>query len=176
MNAALAQVDLALVKTFVDRGVDEAMAVVLAQGDAVLDNGLDGAGVKLSELARSIAVDTLKWLGGTSLDQSRVQTQQITNLGPTKIGELGAAGIFEEYVDGTRVRITSRSIARRRIALAILSHPVSGPRLKIRQPSARFKRRPRERTEAELEGLRRGNEQRAEAARQRREARTAARV
>jgi hypothetical protein len=120
------------------------LAAALAQAELTIQRGVDDAGVPLSGLARSIAVDTIKWLGAASLDQSRVQTQQIANLGPTKVLELGAAGVFEEYADGARIRITSRSIARRRVALAILSHPVNGPRLKIREPSARYKKRPRE--------------------------------
>ena len=135
----------------------------MAQAELIIERGVDDAGVPLGPLARSITVDTIKWLGAASLDQSRVQThQRIANLGPTKVLELGAAGVLEEYADGSRIRITSRSIARRRIALAILSHPANGPRLKIREPSARYQKRPRERTEAELRGLRQGNAQRHE--------------
>ena len=174
-STALAAVDRAAVDAFIDRGADEALAVALAQAELIIERGVDDAGVPLSPLARSIAVDTIKWLAAASLDQSRVQTQQIANLGPTKVGELGAAGVFEEYADGSRIRITSRSIARRRIALAILSHPANGPRPKIREPSARYQKRPRERTPQEREGLRIGNERRREEARQRR-AEKAARV
>jgi hypothetical protein len=144
------------------------MAAALAQAEAVLEHGVDGAGQSLSGLARSVAADTVLWLSTAPLDQSRKQAQFYGGVGPTKELQLENVGIFEAFADGVRVRVSSRSIARRRIALAILSHPAVGPRLKIRQPKARFQKRPRPRTPAELEGLRRGNEQRAEKAQLRR--------
>jgi hypothetical protein len=152
------------------------MAAALAQAQAILDHGVDSAGAPLSELVRSVAADTIHWLLTTSLDQSRKGAQFYGGVGPTKELELEAAGIFEAYAANSRICVTSRSIARYRLANAILSHPHGGSRLKIRQPKARFKAQRREPTERELEGLRRGNEQRAEEARQRREAREATRV
>jgi hypothetical protein len=59
--------------------------------------------------------------------------------------------------------VTVTSIYRRLIKLAIASHPVDGPSVKVREPAARFVRRPkapRARTEAELAGLRKGNARR----------------
>jgi hypothetical protein len=176
MAAALPQVDMALVKAFTDRGVDEALAVALALGEVIIDRNVDDAGVPLTRVARSIAVDTINWLGNAPLDLSRVETRHVSNVKATKELELEAAGIFEAYADGTRMRVTTRSIARRRIALAILSHPVDGPRPKIRQPSGRFQKTIRPRTAAELAGLARGNAKRAEEARRRREAKAAIRA
>jgi hypothetical protein len=152
------------------------LAAALNQAEAILQHDVDGAGVLLSKLARSFALDSISWLGAAPLDQSRVETRRAAGVGSTKELELEAAGVFEAYNDGARVGVSSRSIVRRRIALAILSHPVGGPQPKIRQPSARHQKRPRERTPAEIEGLRRGNAQRAEQAQKRREAKAAARV
>ena len=144
------------------------MVTALALAEAVLAHGVDDAGVALSPLARSIVTDTLKWLRDAPPDLSRKETQRAAGVGPTKELELEAAGVFEAYADGPRVRILSAAIARRRIALAILSHPAAGPKLKIRQPKARFQKRVRPRTEAELRGLQIGNAKRAEEAQQRR--------
>jgi hypothetical protein len=126
--------------------------------------------VLLSPLVRSVAIDTIRWLRNAPLDQPRKGAQREGGVGPTKELELEAAGIFEAFADGVRMRVTSRSIARRRIALAILSHPVDGPKSKVRQPKARFQKKIRPRTENELRALQRANDARREdAARKRRE-------
>jgi hypothetical protein len=162
MSAAMAQVDPALVKAFIDRGVDEALAVALAQAETILACGIDDAGVPLKGVGRSIAATTIDWLRDAPLDVSRVEAQRDGGVKATKELELEADGIFEAY--GVRMRVTTRSIARRRIALAILSHPVDGARPRIRQPIARYQKEVRPSTERELEGLRKGNQQRAAAA------------
>lgn len=149
------------------------MAAALAKAEAIFEHGVDGTGVPLTKITRSIALGSVSWLHTAPFDLPRKEGHREAGVGPTKGDQLEAAGVFEAYVAGSRVRITSRSIARYRLALAILSHPTDGPRLKIRQPSERYQKRARERTEAELEGLRRGNEQRAEQARRRREAHAA---
>ena len=139
MAVALAQVDMAQVDAFIERGVDEALAIALAQGDVIIGNGPDA--LPLSPLARSIANDSITWLRDAPLDLSRVETQRVAGVKSTKELELEAARIYEAYADGMRMRVTTRSIARRRIALAILSHPVDGPQSKIRQPKARFQKK-----------------------------------
>jgi hypothetical protein len=145
------------------------MAAALKQAEAILEHDVDGADVPLSGLVRSVAADTIHWLSTTSLDQSRKGAQFYGGVGPTKELELEAAGIFEAFAANSRICVTSRSIARYRIANAILSHDHDGSRLKIRQPKARFQKQIRPRTEAELRGLEIGNQRRAEHARRRRE-------
>jgi hypothetical protein len=132
------------------------MAAALELAEAVLEHGV--AGAPLSATVRSIALGTISWLHTAPLDQSRKGTCTEAGIGPTKEAELEAAGIFEAYAANSRIRVTSRSIARYRLANAILSRPVDGPPLKIRQPKARFQKRRREPTPAELAGLRKGNE------------------
>jgi hypothetical protein len=138
-----------------------AMAAALAQAEAILD-AVQGAGQDaippLSRLAQSITNDTINWLRNAPLDLPRKDGHRAAGVAPTKGGKLERDGVLEAYGAEGRIRITSRSIARRRIALAILSHPDDGPRVRIRQPVKRFEKSPRPRTAAELEGLRRGNE------------------
>ena len=96
--------------------------------------------------------------------------------GLTRQLAIEAAGEVQTYLDGGKRLVTADSIAIRMIALALSSHPADGPKLKVRQPPGRFQKRRREPTAAELEGLRKGNEQRAAGKRARLEARAAARV
>jgi hypothetical protein len=138
------------------------IVAALAQAEAILEHGVDGAGVPLSGLVRSVAADTIHWLNTTSLDQSRKGAQLYGGVGPTKELELEAAGIYEAFAANSRICVTSRSIGRYRIANAILSHPVDGPKLKIRQPKARFKKQRRESTPQELAALQRANDARKE--------------
>jgi hypothetical protein len=153
------------------------MAAALAQAEAIFEHGVDNAGASLSKTLQPIAVDNIRWLRNAPFDLPRAEGHREAGVAQTKGLGLEAAGVFEAYAVGSRIRITSRSIARYRLANAILSHPADGPPTKIRQPAARYQKRPRERTPQELEGLRKGNEGRAlEAARKRREARTAARA
>ena len=148
------------------------MAAALALAETILRDGVEGVeGVDtpLSKVPRSVAEDAVIWLGAAPPDLPRKDAHRAAGVGPTKGGELEAAGVLEAFNDGSRVKITTRSIARRRIALAILSHPHDGPRRKIREPRECFKKQPRARTPAELEGLRKGNAARR-AAKLRREA------
>jgi hypothetical protein len=102
------------------------LAAALAQAEAILVHGVDGADAPLTGLVRAVAADTIHWLSTTSLDQSRRGAQFYASVGPTKEGELEAAGIFEAFTANSRICITSRSIARYRIANAILSHADDG--------------------------------------------------
>ena len=145
----------------------------LALAETILQHGVDAVDTPPSSLLRSVAADSINWLGSVPPDLPRKEAYRAAVVGATKGGQLEADGVFEAFNDGTRVRITSRSIARRRLALVILSRPPDGrPRLKIREPRARFQKVPRPRTEAELEGLRKANAARAREAEQRREGKT----
>src|SRR5271166_3933022 len=140
---------------------DEAMLAAMRQADIIIDRGLDAE--PLSERANSLRAGWLAWYreqDGPSL--SRKQAQKAGGYGPTREIELEDSGILEAYVDGGVRRISTRSVARRGIALAILSHPLDGPPLKVRLPAKRYQPRRRERTAQELEGLRRSNAKRAE--------------
>jgi hypothetical protein len=159
------------------------LAAALARAEDILVHGVDAVDAPPSGLVHSVAADTIHWLSTTSLDQSRKGAQFYGGVGPTKELELEAAGIFEAYAANWRICVTSRSIARYRIANAILSHDHDGSRLKIRQPKARFKKQRRESTPQELAALKRANDARAEGKqrrlledKQRREAKVAARV
>ena len=77
---------------------------------------------------------------------------QTTQLGKEK------RGLLRTYTDGASVRITTQSLYEHLIELA------SVPIRKVRQPAARFQRKRRQPTEAELAGLRLGNERRKRAA------------
>jgi hypothetical protein len=102
------------------------------------------------------------------LSVSRQECMAIFGHGMTRQILIEKAGEVESYLDGANRRISTESVCRRLIALAIMSHPLDGPELKARQPVARYQKRRREPTRAELEGLRKGNEGRAlEAARKR---------
>lgn len=133
------------------------MAAALAQAETILRDGVEGVDTPLGKVPRSVAEDAIIWLGAAPPDLPRKDAYRAAGVGPTKGGELEAAGVLEAFNDGSRVKVTTRSIARRRIALAILSHPANAPRTKVRQPKGRFQKQPRARTPAEREGLRKGN-------------------
>jgi hypothetical protein len=84
------------------------------------------------------------------------------------------AGYLLSILDGVSRRITARSFYQHLIDLAISSHPLNAPaaRARSRQTKTSF-RRPFVPSAAQLEGLRRGNAQRAAAAEARRNARDA---
>ena len=76
------------------------------------------------------------------------------------------SGVLHRYLDGSAVRITAKSFYAHLIDLA------NAPSRQGRKPSGTsFQKKRRAPTERELEGLRKGNEQRAAEAQQRREAR-----
>jgi hypothetical protein len=151
------------------------LAAALAQAEAIIDRGIDA--VPAGKRARPVIRTHLDWLSKQeSPSSSRKGAQTVIDCGPTKEFWLEDAEILDTYNDGAHKRITNRSIARYLIALALLSHPIDAPPTKIRRPTMRFQKRPRPRTEAELRGLREGNERRHEEAQQRKEAKVAARV
>jgi hypothetical protein len=110
------------------------------------------------------------------LSVSRQECMLIFGHGMTRQILIEQAGELESYLDGANRRISTASVCRRLIALAILSHPLDGPERKARRPAGRYQKHRREPTPQELAGLQRGNAQRAEDARKRREAKVAARV
>ena len=175
MAVAMAQVDPALIAAFIERGVGEAMAVALAQAGAILEHGVDRAGAPLSRILRSIGGDNIRWLDNAPFDLPRPEGHREAGVHTTKGLQLEGLDVLEAYAVSSRIRITSRSIARYRLANAILSHPVDGPRPRIRQPSARFQKKIRPRTPQELAALARANAKRAED-KKRREAKAAVRV
>jgi hypothetical protein len=81
-------------------------------------------------------------------------------------------GAILSILDGSARRIMVRSLYQHLIDLAIASYPVDGPaaRARSRQSKTRFRRKPFAPNAAQLEGLRRGNAQRAAEAKKRREA------
>jgi hypothetical protein len=94
----------------------------------------------------------------------RQVSQEMQHIGPSRQIELENAGELRSYLDGSRRLVTTASIYARLIRRAIESHPLEGPPAKVRQPSTRYRRQRRQPTEAELAGLRLGNERRKRAA------------
>jgi hypothetical protein len=149
--------------------------VVTAYATAALIFAAGGLGAApVSPRAEPLIDYAIKWflekqrLGILSV--SRAECMLIFGHGMTRQILIEKAGEVESFLDGANRRISTASICRRLIALAILSHPVDGPELKARQPAKRYAKRRREPTPAELEGLRRGNEGRREGAARKREA------
>ena len=99
-----------------------------------------------------------KWAADPSASKSRRQCMEIGGWGQTTQLEKEKRGVLRTYLDGASVRITSKSLYRHLVELA------SVPIRKVRQPAARFQRKRRQPTEAELAGLRLGNERRKGAA------------
>jgi hypothetical protein len=90
----------------------------------------------------------------------RQVSQEMQHIGPSRQIELENAGELRSYLDGSRRLVTTASIYARLIRRAIESHPLEGPPAKVRQPSTRYQRQRRQPSEAELTGLRLGNERR----------------
>jgi hypothetical protein len=82
------------------------------------------------------------------------------------------SGVLSSILDGAIRRITTRSLYQHLVDLAVASYPVGGPpaRARSRQSKTRFRAKPFVPSGAQLEGLRRGNAQRAAEAKARREA------
>ena len=106
----------------------------------------------------------------------RKELEIFFNHSPSKQIEIEKDREVDSFLDGASRRIATKSAYLRKAALLILAFPPDGRTPKARQPVDRSQPRPRPRTQAELNGLAEGNRQRAEAARRRREARTADRV
>ena len=83
---------------------------------------------------------------------TRRQCQQEGNWGPTSQIAKENAGALDSVLDGSVRKITAASFYRHLIELAIRSHPPAGP-VKARQPAARYQKRRREPSPAELEAL-----------------------
>lgn len=173
MAAALARVDKALVDAFIERGVDEALAVALAQADILIDHGSDA--LPVPSQAKPLIARELEWLAKqTSPTLPRKEAEAAGGFKQSKGNALQALGILGTLNLDTRVQVSTRDITRYRSAQILLSYPVDGgAKLKIRQPTARFKKQRREPTERELEGLRKANERRAAEAKARRSNRAA---
>jgi hypothetical protein len=117
----------------------------------------------VSDTARRIVADLLaKQKAESRPALSRKDAGALLGVGVTKLLQLEAAGKLDGFLDGASRRITTASLYRYLIGQVIKSHPVDGPAVKVRQPPKQFRRAkaPRPRTEAELDGLRRGNERR----------------
>jgi hypothetical protein len=173
MNAALAWVDRAQVDAFIERGVNEALAVALAQGHVLIDHGPEA--LPVPSQAKPMIARELEFLAKQPCPTlPRKEADAAGGWKTSKGLALQALGILGTFNLDTRVQVSTRDITRYRIAQILLSYPIDGgSKLKIRQPKARFKKQRREPTERELEGLRKGNERRAREAEQRREGKAA---
>jgi hypothetical protein len=158
------------------------LSEALEQADLIIDHGPEA--VPAPERAKPLIVGRLDWLAKqTSPDSSCKGSCEVGGWKLSKEIWLENSDVLEAYNNGPVKRISNRSIARYLIALVLLSYSSSGQPVKIRQPTQRYQKRVRPRTEAEPRGLIEGNRQRSEAkqrrlleAKQRKEARTAARV
>jgi hypothetical protein len=172
MAVAMAQVDKAQVDAFIERGVNEALAVALAMGDVIIDHGPDA--LPLPAHAKPLIAHELDWLAKQkSPTLPRKGAEEAGGWKQTKGIWLQALGIIRGFNLDARVQVSTRDITRYRIAQILLSYPIDGgSKVKIREPAARFQKQPRVPTEAELAGLARANMKRAAEAKQRREARS----
>ena len=172
INSALMQVDKALVDAFIERGVNEALAVALVQGDVLIDHGIDALAVPSQ--AKPLIARELEWLAKqTSPTLPRKEAEAAGGWKQSKGLTLQTLGVLGTFNLDTRVQVSTRDITRYRTAQILLSYPIDGgSKLKIRQPRARFQKAVRARRPQELEGLRKGNERRAREAQLRREGKT----
>jgi hypothetical protein len=152
------------------------LSEALKQADLIIDHGPEA--VPAPERAKPQIANKLNWLDKqTSPDSSRKTSCEVGGWKLSKEIWLENSSVLDAYNIGSVKRISNRSIARYLIASVLLSFSSSGAPKKIRQPPQRFQKRARQRTPAELEGLRIGNERRHEqAAQKRREAKAVARV
>ena len=164
-------------------------AMIAALGDAALifEGAISAAPVDLvipvSPRAEPLIDYALAWYREKQrlniLSISRQECMSAFGHGMTRQILIEQAGEVESYLDGGNRRISTASICRRLIALATCRIRLDGPELRkacVSRRSDVSQRLPLDRTPAELEGLKRGNERRAEEARRRREARVATRV
>jgi hypothetical protein len=164
----------------VSRVSHSTMAAALKMGGAILAASLDAApagppiiarAAPVSPNARPIIMRAIDWrLREPRFGIPRKEGMALFGHELTRQLAIETAGELQTFLDGGRRLITADSIAIRMIALALLSHPVDGPALKVRLPPGRYQKRRREPTPAELEGLKRGNERRREEAQKRRAA------
>jgi hypothetical protein len=98
----------------------------------------------------------------------RAVAQEMQHIGPSRQIELENEGELTTYLDGSRRLVLITPIYARLIRLALASHPLDGPSVRVRQPSTRYQRRRREPTPREIEGLKKGNERRKREAEARR--------
>ncbi len=153
MNAALAQVDTAQVDAFIDRGVNEALAVALVKGDIIIDHGPDA--LPLNPHAKPLVAHELDWLAKqTSPSLSRKGAEEAGGWDRPRGWRSKALGILRTFNLDARVQVSTRDITRYRLAQILLSYPVDGPKSKIRQPRRALEEAPC-RTEAELRVSRR---------------------
>jgi hypothetical protein len=109
-------------------------------------------------------------------DFSRAEHMAFANHKLSKEIQIEEAGEVVTYAAGGQKRIERRSAYNRKIAFILASNPIGATQPKIRAAPSAFKkaaRRARLRTEAELEGLRKGNERRRIEAEARRAAKEA---
>jgi hypothetical protein len=153
------------------------MTAALRVAEIILKDGIDAA--PIHPLALPHVVAAVDWLDRQiSPFLTRKMAQEVIGCSQSKLLRLEAKGELESFLDGAIRKISAFSIARRMVALAIMSHPVDGPELKARKPAKRYQKSPRVRTPAELRGLAIGNARRHEekAARKRGEAKAAVRA
>jgi hypothetical protein len=130
---------------------------------------------KVSETGLRIVADLVAdYANQPAPSTSRVRARQLLgDVGSTKELHLENIGALDSFLDGTQRRVTTRSIFRHLVLRAIASHPRNAPSKRARRPPARFQKKPRVRTPAELEGLRKGNAKRRLEAQARREGKIA---
>jgi hypothetical protein len=99
---------------------------------------------------------------------SRTECMQLFGHGMSK--QIEVEDELVTFTDRGKRRVEKFSAYDRLIRLLIASNPAGKPSAKIREVSTRFRKKVRPRTEAELEGLRKGNEARRLEAERRRAA------
>jgi hypothetical protein len=125
----------------------------------------------LSAIARPMVEELLRRKAeDPRLSVTRQECMRIDPHWQSKQILLEQEGEYQVFNEGGMKRILTGSIYDRMIRNVIASYPADAPPVKITQPKARFRKKARARTEAELRGLAQGNAKRAEEARAKREA------
>jgi hypothetical protein len=151
----------------------KAFTAAMVTAALIFEGGLDATPV--SPRARPLIINALDWFRREKrFGMPRKETMELFGHGLTRQLKIEQSGELESYLDGGARKITIASACKRQIALALISHPLDGPELKVRLPPGRYQKRRREPTPQEPQGLRIGTAGRAAETRQRRAAKAAA--
>ena len=117
---------------------------------------------KASPVAHPLIVDTYnKMKADPSIGKSRAQSMALGGWGMTSERAKEQCGLLQTWTDGANVRVGTVSLYLHLLTLIVESHPIDAPARKARTPvKPFFKGHRRKTTEAELQGLAKGNERR----------------
>ena len=108
------QVEKALVDAFIERGVNEALAVAFAQGDVLIDHGPDA--LPVPSHTKPLIARELEWLAKQpSPTLPRKEAEAAGGWKQSKGLALQALGVLGTFNLDTRVQVSTRDITRYRV-------------------------------------------------------------